>query len=610
MDNKLALAVTVAVLMAGSAFALAGAFAAAPSSPVQTSLGNYSFSYYSSNGTLVNVSYTGQDYEGNSSIVDYAQISGKNLTLPVMNSDTQRSSDMNMLNLKNETMVAGQDSNTLLIITAPSGTMQEASIKVVFTGTVSKVESSVNLASSNEFFGSISTTFSVTGGFSVYQIENTNFTGYFVSNGETQSITNGNMTLTASSSNGPLVSGLVASGDFKEFMQKYAREHNYGNRFAYNTTTGNVTGRFVDFNFNATSGVISDFSMSSTHTDVFTKISATGNGTIGSQSEFPAFKTGVPMVYGDIFFYANSSYIYTLHDNPAMQFGMILNNGTMKFMIPAGLNVSNLSSLRGSFDSSAEVNATDINQNSSEAMNATMESDHEFPRGNSMFFIHNSSVRAMLNVAGGKASYNSTTRLLTVTTNGTAAINFVAPPGLNQVPSRFIKPIEYGIEHGRIAAQVSLESLNSTAVNFTTLYNNSVNLKITAVASGRVSIAVSSSEHAGTNLVFFVNQSFLSNGGKIYVYFDGVLANLTSFNGTINVTSSSAAYYGFEQVNGGYLVVVHVPHFSNHNITISDTLISSGTPQSGLPLSPVELGVIAAVVVAAVAGTVVAIKRK
>ncbi|MCL4342001.1 MAG: hypothetical protein M1431_07920 [Candidatus Thermoplasmatota archaeon] len=610
MDNKLVLAITVAVLMTGSAFALAGAFASAPQSPVHTSLGNYSFSYYGGNGTLTNVSYMGQDNQGSGLIVDYAQISGKNLSTFMTTSDIQGSSDMKTMNLANETLVAGQDSNTLLILTTPGGVSSSgASVTIKFNGTVKQVQSGVDLASSNDFFGSVSTTFTVSGGYKIYQIDTANFTGYFVSNGATQTISNSN-TLSISSSTGTLVSGIVASGDFKDLMEKYAREHNHGNAFTYNTTTGNVTGRFVDFNFNATTGVISNFSMSNTQTKVFSKITASGNGTIGSQSEFPAFRTGVPMVYGNLFFYANSSYIYTLHDNPAMQFDMILNNGTMKFHIPVGLNVSNLSSLRGSFDSSAEVNATDINQNESAAINATVESDHEFYRGNSMFFLHNSTVRAMLDVAGGSAAYNSTTGVLTVMTNRTASINFVAPPGLNQVPSRFIKPVEYGIEHGKIAAQVSIASLNSTAVNFTTMYNNSVNMKITAVGSGKVNIAVSSSEHAGTNLLFFVNQSFLNSGGKIYVYFDGVLANLTSFNGTINVTSNSAAFYGFEQVNGGYLVIVHVPHFSNHTITISDALISSGTSTTGLPLSPVELGVIAAVVVAAVAGTVVAIRKK
>ena len=109
--------------------------------------------------------------------------------------------------------------------------------------------------------------------------------------------------------------------------------------------------------------------------------------------------------------------------------------------------------------------------------------------------------------------------------------------------------------------------------------------------------------------MFFLNQSFM-NSGKIYVYFDGNLANLSSISTAINATSSTSAYYGYEQVNGGYLVVIHVPHFSDHNITISDSVISSSPGTSPLPLSALDLAIIAVVVVAVIAGIVLAVRKK
>lgn len=613
MDHKLVLAITVALLMTGSAMALAGAYASAPVSPISTSMGNYSFSYYSGNGTIVNLSYTGEDSQGNNVILNQVQVSGKNLTLPVMNSDVQGSQDTSMMNIHNETLVSGQDSNALMIITK-AGIASSASETFHFNTTLVQVSTSVNLESSDSFFGSMDTMFSISSQaqYRIYEISHPNFTGYFVSNAATQTISDSNHTIQVSGSSGSIVvSGIVASGNIKDFMQKYYKEHEYGNKFVYNTATGKVSGRFVDFTFNTTTASINNYSVNGTHKMViFNSISGTGNGSIGTQSEFPAFRTGVPMVYGSLFFYANSSFIYTVHDNPSLQFNIILNNGTMKFNISNNLNVTNLSAVSGLSNERASVNETEINQNFNASFNATVGADHEFERGKYMYIINNDTFRGMFYVSGGSASYNSTTGILSVITNGTASIHFVAPPGLNQIPEKDFKPIQYGIEHGRIAAQISIDSLNNTAVNFTMLYNNSVAMKITTITTGKVQIAVSASEHTGTNLVFFVNQSFLNSNGKIYVYFDGVLANLTTVNGTINITSSVNAYYGFEQVNGGYLVVVHVPHFSNHSITITDSLIQNGTTPTSLNLNPLEIGIIAVVVVAAIAGAVVAIRRR
>ena len=133
-----------------------------------------------------------------------------------------------------------------------------------------------------------------------------------------------------------------------------------------------------------------------------------------------------------------------------------------------------------------------------------------------------------------------------------------------------------------------------------------------SVSNGQVKIAVSSTSHHGTNVAFFVNKTFLNaSSGKIYVSFDGNSITLTStLNGTLTVNSSTNAYYAVVPEQGGYLVVVHVPHFSNHTIVISDTSLSTSPSNLPVTLSPLELGIVGVAVVAVIAGIVVVIRRR
>ncbi|MEM0156917.1 MAG: hypothetical protein QXN26_02490, partial [Thermoplasmataceae archaeon] len=470
-----------------------------------------------------------------------------------------------------------------------------------------------DMQSSDNFFGMSFGQFgsSFATQFTLYQLNNQNFNGYFVSNGAKQTLDASNTSIKVSSSTGILISSFVASGNLRDYMEKYMHEHDYGNKFTYNASTGNVTGRFVDFNFNNETGVISNYSsVGSYHSLIFNSIESSGNGSIGSPSLFPAFRTGIPMTYGSLFFYANSSYIYTVHDNPALQFDMILNNGTMKLNISNSLTVTNLSRIGGIASPQIHMNATSLTQNLSTQEGVQLELEQQFHRGAYLYYIHNSTFRGMLGISGGNVTYNATDNIITIRTDGVEMVHFLAPPGLNQVPSVVFSHVEYALEKGKIAAQVSIQTLNNTAVNYTMFFNNSLSMKINSVANGKVQIAVASSEHTGTNLVFFVNQSVM-NSGKIYVYFDGHLANLSSSIATaINATSSTSAYYVYEQVNGGYLVVVHIPHFSDHTITISDSLISSSTSTSPLPLSALDLAIIAVVVVAVIAGVVLSVRKR
>ncbi len=608
MNSKMIMVIAMVVIMSGSAVALAGAYATSPSAPVVKNIGNYTFDYFS-NGTITNVSYSGSDSAGNVILANEVTASGSNLTST--DGFSQMQDNQASFSLKNVTFLSGQDSNTLIMMTDASSN-SPAKQDFTFNGTVTRISGTFDMKNSDSFSGMFSTQtdISFSSPFTLYELANQNFSGYFISNGATQALSSSHNSLIVSSTSSILISGFVASGNFKDIMEKYMHEHDYGNKFTYNTSTGNVTGRFVDFNFNNKTGVISNYSANgSYHSLIFNSIASSGNGSIGNASMFPAFKTGIPMTYGSLFFYANSSYIYTVHDNPALQLDMILNNGTMKLNISSNLTITNLTRIGGIASPQIHMNATSVTQNMSTQDGAQLEFEQQFQRGTYLYYIHNSTFRGMLGISGGNVTFNATDNIITIKTAEVAMVHFLAPPGLNQVPAGVFSHVEYAMERGRVAAQVAIDSLNNTAVNYTMLLNNSLSMKINSIANGKVQIAVGSSEHAGTNLVFFLNQSFM-NSGKVYVYFDGHLAVNSSISTAINATSSTSAYYGYEQVNGGYLVVIHVPHFSDHNITISDSVISSSPGTSPLPLSALDLAIIAVVVVAVIAGIVLAVRKK
>ena len=53
------------------------------------------------------------------------------------------------------------------------------------------------------------------------------------------------------------------------------------------------------------------------------------------------------LIFGSIFYYANSTYVYGMHNNPSVQMNLVLNNGTMEFTVPADMNVTAISFPQG-----------------------------------------------------------------------------------------------------------------------------------------------------------------------------------------------------------------------------------------------------------------------
>ena len=151
MNSKMIMVLAMVVIMSGSAVALAGAYATSPPAPTAKSIGNYSFDYYG-NGTITNVSYSGSDSVGNVILATEVTASGNNLSS--LSGYTNLQDNQAPFSIKNMTLISGQDSNSLIMMTASLSSQT----KQVFTfnGTVTKISGTFDMKNTDSFSGMFS----------------------------------------------------------------------------------------------------------------------------------------------------------------------------------------------------------------------------------------------------------------------------------------------------------------------------------------------------------------------------------------------------------------------------------------------------------------------
>lgn len=552
---------------------------------------NYSFSYNYTTSTVYNLSYS----TDSSNVLMAKQISVSGTALSSALTDLE---DLKAVQLQNGTILSGGEMNSLLIAT--KGT---SSISFNLSAPIAKYSSSSTLNLGSSVYTYIGTTSVSQISMNVYAVyissQNGSFYGYLVSNGQA-SLSNDNTTATFTHSSplGALLAGFVSNGNIKDAMQKYFDSHHNFERLTFNSTTGVASGRFLSFDFNQSTGVMNNFTSLLSNQKVFNSINASGNGTFGVGEDLPSFAFGQPTVMGSVFFFANNSYIYAVHNNPSLQSNFWINNGTIVFNVSNGLHIHEFATA----GQNSQYNQTQLVSNTSVASNDVLGADHEVEPGKTAIYLSSVSFTGFLLVNNGNVVVNTTTGLVTVSSNHTAKITFVSPPGIQGNSA-----VEQAILKGSVGGQFLIENNNGSLSDMSVSYNSSLKMSLVSNSSGKVVLRVSSAHHEGTNVVVFVSNAILSGSSKIYVSLDNQSIQLTSINDTLNVTSSVQAYYSVINEQNGFLVVIHVPHFSNHTIEISTTPFTTGsTPK--IPLSPqmeLALGIIAVIAIVAIALAVV-----
>ena len=601
--NKITIAAiaVVFILASGSAISLASSGNINGAITTKT-IDGYSVSYNSTSGFIKDVSY------------EY--MTGGHVTLAsgIYVNGTQINTNMF---LKNEISL---DSGRVVIfgnnvpqsIGIMTGSTGHSNMDIHLNESARVLQSNFRLSSSSQFqFGGMGMKTYSGMQFRSYEIMNGNFSGAIV--------TDGKVSLTGSNSNTvmsieqvnstfmekitPLFAVFVTSQNIQNLLQNHKNQL-LSNKFAYNATTGKVVGKYVSFQFNNSTNTVSNMNLTShsINSTLFSSVKISGNGTIGKGFNIPSFKIGSVDTYGSIFFYANDTYIMTVHDNPVAQSSYIVNNGTIIFSLPDHSNVSMLR--MNGFDT--RVNESMVLSGSSFQEKEMFGLNNRVSFGTEVLKINTPNVTEMMVVNGGNITVKNNSTI-TVKTGKYAMINVVVPPGLHNL-GKYEKRLDNALSSGKIAAELSING-NTNSQNFTMSFNSTVITNITSISSGHAIISVSAlpGHKQGTNVVIFLSNTFLQNSHNVYIKFDGTVISSMSMNGLLNDTSSVSAAYSVYAESNGDLVIMHIPHFANHTIEVSNTEFPSTTATVSSLLIPVIGVVIAAAVIV---GAVVFIRKR
>ncbi len=596
MLKRIAL-IAVAMLMVVSAISVATADVNL--GPNATKVGNFALYQNSTTGAIYNLSFVNDNYDA--VIASSVNATGN----AVVSSNLSSYNSDNVKTIGNLTVFTAGNENTLIMSTQSVGLGSSASITLNLNSPVSKLNLTTtqhNYLQSNT--GNVAASYLANNMYKV-SVNNTQFILFSTVN---VSVANGAQSVTYTKSGGMFYNqvfvGISPLGALKDTIEKEVRSHE--NPFTYNNTTGMVNGRFVSFNVNPTSGVISQFTDVQSNATIFTSIQASGNGTIGADSPSSAFAAMQPIVAGNVFFFGNNTVVYQMHNNPSIVQNTYLSNGTLTYNVNSGLNISVFNPPKEDVGSE-HLNASTVNYTG-----VNLGDQFDIPASSTIVFIHNSTFKGSLFVHGATVSVNNATGVVTITTNGTAHVTFVAPPGLQHLEPTVRESIQYAIDHGKLAALVVLGSAGNSSSNLSVSYNSSMQINVQNVSTGSITVKVGSLNHEGTNFAIFVPNNVIQNNSKITLKFDSQVITLSkNMNNVVNATSTTQATFYYVQVSGGTLVVIHVPHFSQHTIQISTSSATTGT---GLPGLSGQTGLYAAlgvlVVIGVVAGVVLVRRKK
>lgn len=506
---------------------------------------------------------------------------------------------------KTMTIFSGQDSNDLWMLTSHQSMLSQTS--------KDNVTMALALAEKPEFLGNkpinpesvqIPMNIRASNGWNIYSLSAGNYSAYLLTNGKVSSESGSNLTFYSNESAMfiPLMAGLIIRGNVQAMIQEHSYE-NHENNFTYNQSTGNVTGKFVTFNINKASGQISNFTANETGQQVFSGVRSEGNGNITANADLPVIRTPV-MTVGGLFVYSKGSAMYAIHNNPSLESKFLVYNGTINLTLSGNLTASEFSTPgRG-----ISCNTSELSSNLSYIANVSFGYNHRIESGPISVLINNSNFYGFLLINNGNLQITGKTLIVTSPLNQIASVSFVAPVGLQRMDYEYQHMLSYAFTHGKLASYVSVGMSNSVHSNITMALNTSVDLSVTSLTYGKLALQLSSTEHTGTAVGLFISNQVINSTGKIYVYLDGTAITLSSYNNVINSTSDTNAFYAVIPESAGMLLIVHVPHFSNHTLVVSSSPLSNSG--SGLPSLGIYDYAVIGVVAAAIASIMVVRRKK
>jgi hypothetical protein len=595
MNKLMFIAITVSVLfISGGTLATAASFNAPASSTLTTKdINNYSVSYMGNAGYIKNITYEGKITLSNSIYINGTSLSSS------MQQHVVASFDNGTVSLFGKSNPAS--------IGIMTGTTTSSNITMHLTEKATKLSTDYQTNSSEDMgFGGLGLSAFTDMKVSTLAIENGNYTGFIITNGKVSMVNNtlkvDNKYKSSISTNMPLFVMIATSGNIMNSLHKY-ESHKNAEKVNYNSTSGAAVGKYVSFNFNQSTNEISHFNntMDGKNVNLFTSIFLSGNGTIGTGFNVPSFVLGKVQTYGSLFLYANESYITTIHDNPVTQSSFVIDNGSATFVAPSNSNIT----VFGTNGQKLKFNVSEASSNSQFQEKVMFGLNAKLKTGTTAIRISNNNTTEILMVDNATVHVSGET--IKINTTGMGIVTLAVPPGMSHAGA-FSSKINKAIQKGKISAQISINGTSQSG-NFTVSYNSTVNTHIKSVSSGNAVLQISATpgHTKGTDITVFLSNSFLHGSSTVYLKFDGHITAITNVNNILNVTSSVNATYAVYAETGGELMIIHVPHFSNHTMEISTTPFTSisSTPTNYL------IPIIGVVVVALIlVGAAIYITRK
>ncbi|WMT51448.1 MAG: hypothetical protein RE471_00865 [Ferroplasma sp.] len=371
---------------------------------------------------------------------------------------------------------------------------------------------------------------------------------------------------------GDSYNGMSGSANFNSSINAHFQHmHNYGARLMYNTTTGNISGRFLTGNFNSTSGVFSNLTYNLTSTQIISKLYANSTSSLDIRMPYIPLLFQGTNVIGNLFMYTNTSSFFVMHNNPTIETNMLVHNGTIHIYVPSGATIYNTSNMQVSSSANASLNAeanSSVFTNSNVAMHTMVNFNNTVNAGRQMIIIDNNGTIAMLFVHNGSFKITGHEISISSAKTGPVFVNMVVPPGMQKINNN--TTVMRGIMKGIVSSEIDLNMVNGTLTNSTLYYNSSIHMVFTGKTSSTATFDVDSSVNHHTIVAIFIGNNVTKNTGHAYVKFDGKIASYVTVSTLMNETSSSHAYYSYVNSSSGMYVLMYIPHFSNHTIEVSD----------------------------------------
>lgn len=557
-EKKFFVALVTLAMMLSSASIFAGT---ASANVVAEQMGDFYFSYDNVTSTLYNVEYKNTNYTINTA--DSIASSGRHAPAP----QSGKGLTADILQLDNVTVKATEDNDMLLLSTTNSSAAQIPTITINLPGVASNLTlTSSQRAAILENCNLLISSFIEN---PIYRLNVTDGFIYYFSNSPSE-LSNGSRTIVFQNNSftpgTPLVVGITPSGTIKYSMEKQKQSFNLSlDPLTYDPGTGDVTGTYLSMNFDPSTGIISDYTNLYTGTKVFDQIYSTGNGSIGGGFIGPLFPEMEPMLIGSVFYYANNTAVYQIHNSLSTMGNFFIDNGTAFFNVDSALNVTIFNPIQNAVGPGHKYGS-----NYSDFSDLGLGNQFMVQAAPTIVVISNDNFRGELFVHEGTVTVAGNT--ISISSSSVSHITFVAQVWFLQAQLEVRNQLQYAIQHGMLGAMVSVGPNGPSEANSTTYYNSSMQLTVQNMVTNRFQIQLESRLQHGTSLAVFIPNEVMKNNSQFTLRYDNQeMVKANSMNGVLNSTSQNQSAYFLTPVNGGTLVVLNVPHFTTHTFEISAT---------------------------------------